>query len=640
MFRIFTTLCLCISLTLIAFIAVVAIIIAVASPKLPEVSALINYQPKIPLRIMTADGIQIGEFGKERRQVIKYSNVPKVLIDAILAAEDDRFFQHQGIDLNGILRSAVNNLIKRSKAQGGSTITMQVARNFYLSSEKTFTRKIYEVLLALDIERKLSKKQILELYINKIYLGKRSYGFASAARIYFGKPLSEIGIAEAAMLAGLPKAPSKFNPFSNYRRATIRQRYVLNRMYKLGKINLTEYQKEYNKKIILNKNDQNSPKRNKFSVSADYVTEMVRQQIFSEFKENTYSLGLTVFTTIRSSEQRAANKALRKAVLNYSSEEDYRGPEGYIKLPKSAKKTNPLIKEKLSMQPFIEGLPVAVVIEITDNKLKLSDGSKRSFFVSKPKSSALPLAIKQNSKNKIKVGSIVRIRKNNGKLKIANVPEVEGALVAIQTTNGAIRALVGGFDFNKNKYNRVTQAYRQPGSALKPFIFGAALERGFATNTFVNDLPINFDPKSTGGILWEPKNFNDVYLGPITIKEALTKSQNMVSIRLVKEISPDFAQSYIRRFDFELKRNPAYFTLALGAGAVTPLQLAVGYSMIANGGYYIRPYFIDRIVDANGKLIRRYEPIKSGNEKFRVIDARHSYILNDLLANVIADGRR
>ena len=257
MFRIFTTLCLCISLTLIAFIAVVAIIIAVASPKLPEVSALINYQPKIPLRIMTADGIQIGEFGKERRQVIKYSNVPKVLIDAILAAEDDRFFQHQGIDLNGILRSAVNNLIKRSKAQGGSTITMQVARNFYLSSEKTFTRKIYEVLLALDIERKLSKKQILELYINKIYLGKRSYGFASAARIYFGKPLSEIGIAEAAMLAGLPKAPSKFNPFSNYRRATIRQRYVLNRMYKLGKINLTEYQKEYNKKIILNKNDQN-----------------------------------------------------------------------------------------------------------------------------------------------------------------------------------------------------------------------------------------------------------------------------------------------------------------------------------------------------------------------------------------------
>ncbi len=640
MLRILTVLFASISLGLVSILAIIAIVVAIASPKLPEVSALINYQPKIPLRVMTADGIQIGEFGKERRRAIKFEQVPRVLIDAILAAEDDRFFQHQGIDLNGILRSVVNNVIKRSKAQGGSTITMQVARNFYLSSEKTFTRKIYEVLLALDIERKLTKKQILELYINKIYLGKRSYGFASASQVYFGKQLRKINVAEAAMLAGLPKAPSKFNPFSNYKRAIIRQRYVLKRMYKLKKITLSQYQEQFNLKLKLNTGKAGFYPKNKFSVSADHITEMVRQQIYSEFKENTYNIGLTVFTTIRAKEQQIANEALNKAIINFTLKNSFKGPEGFIKLPKDKNKISFVINDELSKFYKIKNLPLAVITKIEKNKLTLFSENNKKLTITNLKNLRNFLSSSTPVKKRLRVGSVVRIGKlkENKQFKLTQTPKVEGALIAIQTKNGAIRALVGGFDFNLNKYNRVTQAYRQPGSALKPFIFGAALEKGFSPSTFVSDLPVNFSPESTGGVLWEPKNFNDIYLGPITIKEALTKSQNMVSIRLVKDITPKFAQSYIRRFGFETSRNPPYFTLALGAGAVTPLQLAVGYSMIANGGYYVKPHFIDRIVDANGRLIRKYEPLKSGNENHRVTDSRHTYILNNLLSDVISNG--
>ena len=317
MLKIITVLCSAIGFTIISLICITGLIVALASPKLPQVSELVDYTPKLPLRIMTADGILIGEFGEEKRKVVEYKNTPKVLIDAILAAEDDKFFEHRGIDLTGMARSVINNVLKGAKAQGGSTITMQVARNFYLSSEKTFTRKIYEILLAMEIERNLTKEQILELYLNKIYLGKRAYGFGSAAFVYFGKRLDKINIAEAAMLAGLPKAPSKFNPYSNYRRSIIRQRYVLNRMYKLGKITLSEYQKNYELKLVLNKGKEKG-NQIKLSVPANHVAEMVRQKLFSEFKEKTYELGLTVFTTIRSKEQIAAKAAVDKAVTNYT----------------------------------------------------------------------------------------------------------------------------------------------------------------------------------------------------------------------------------------------------------------------------------------------------------------------------------
>lgn len=596
----------------------------------------------MPLRIMTADGVQIAEFGRERRRLVDFDEVPKILVQAILAAEDDRFFRHQGIDINGILRSAINNVLKGSKAQGGSTITMQVARNFYLSSEKTFTRKIYEVLLALEIERKLSKKQILELYINQIYLGKRAYGFASASQIYFAKSLSKINIAEAAMLAGLPKAPSAFNPYTNLRRATLRQRYVLGRMYKLGNISLSRYQKEFNRKLIFKKG-MGQRFANIFPVRADHLAEMVRQQVFSEFGENTYNLGLTVFTTIRADEQRAAHMALRNGVLSYDMKNGYRGPEAFIKLPNDPNSANEMIADKLSSVSDSLDILAGVVTKIEKEKITISRGENTPIFLkrSNTKFAEKFFTKKTPQKKRIKRGSLIRIKPiagNQNEYEITQLPEAQAALVALQTNNGAIRALVGGFDFQSNKYNRVTQAYRQPGSAIKPFIFGAALEKGFSPKTLINDLPINFSPDSTGGVLWEPKNFNNLYLGPISMKEALTKSQNMVSIRIVKKITPEFGQNYITRFGFEAKKNPPLFSLALGAGAITPLQLVAGYSAIANGGFFVEPYFIDRILDYSGNLVRRYEPLMAGNEDYRIIDSRHAYILDNMLSDVVDSG--
>ena len=642
MLKIITVLCSAFGFTIIGVICVAGLIVALASPKLPQVSELVDYTPKLPLRIMTADGILIGEFGEEKRKVVEFKNTPKVLIDAILAAEDDKFFEHRGIDLAGMARSAINNILKGAKAQGGSTITMQVARNFYLSSEKTFTRKIYEILLAMEIERNLTKEQILELYLNKIYLGKRAYGFGSAAFVYFGKRLDKINIAEAAMLAGLPKAPSKFNPYSNYQRSIVRQRYVLNRMYKLGKITLSEYQKNYELKLVLNKGKEKvNPLKS--SVPADHVAEMVRQKLFSEFKEKTYELGLTVFTTIKSKEQIAAKAAVDKAVINYTFKSTYEGPEGFLKLPGKNVPLNQEIENYLVKQNKIGVFYPGVIKRIKNSTLQIiaKEIGEINIRINDEVRAYMNRTLSSSGKTKLKVGSIVWvIQRSDGKnkYKLTNKPKVEGSIVAIQTNNGAIKALVGGYDFYSNKYNRAIQAYRQPGSAIKPFIFGAALEKGISANTIVNDLPVNFDAESTGGVLWEPSNFNDVYLGPISIKEALTKSQNMVSIRLIKRIDPSFAQGYIRRFGFESARNPPYFTLALGAGAVTPLQLAVGYSIIANGGFYVKPYFIDRIVDSEGRLVRRYEPIRSGDEKLRVIDARHAFIINNILSEVIKTG--
>ena len=642
MIRYLTIFCLCGAFAILSVIAVTGVVFATASPKIPEVSKLLNYQPKMPLRIMTADGVQIAEFGRERRKLVDFNEVPKVLIQAILAAEDDRFFKHQGIDINGILRSAINNILKGSKAQGGSTITMQVARNFYLSSEKTFTRKIYEVLLALEIERKLSKKQILELYINQIYLGKRAYGFASAAQIYFAKSLNKINIAEAAMLAGLPKAPSAFNPYTNLRRATLRQRYVLGRMYKLGNISLSQYQKEFNRKLIFKKG-MGQRFANIFPVKADHLAEMVRQQVFSEFGEKTYNLGLTVFTTIRADEQRAAHMALRSGVLSYDKKNGYRGPEAFIKLPNDPNSANEVIADKLSSVSDSLDILAGIVTKIEKSKITVSRGENIPIILKRSNTKfAEKFFTKQTpQKKRIRRGSLIRIKpsnENNKEYEITQLPEAQAALVAVQTNNGAIRALVGGFDFQSNKYNRVTQAYRQPGSAIKPFIFGAALEKGFSPKTLINDLPINFSPESTGGTLWEPKNFNNLYLGPISMKEALTKSQNMVSIRIVKKITPKFSQDYISRFGFEAKKNPPLFSLALGAGAITPLQLVAGYSSIANGGFFIKPYFIDRILDYSGNLVRRYEPLLAGNEKYRIIDARHAYILHNMLSDVVDSG--
>ena len=623
------------ALLFVAAIASILLVVALASPRLPEVKALADYRPKVPLRVMTADGVLIGEFGEERRSVIRAEQAPGVLVNAILAAEDERFFEHVGIDPWGILRSATTNLLTASKAQGASTITMQVARNFYLSTEKTFTRKLFEVLLAIEIERKLSKNQILELYLNQIFLGRRAYGFAAASQIYFNKPVQRVSLAEAAMLAGLPKAPSAFNPVVNPRRAKVRQEYVLGRMLKLGMITEAEFRRAIleNLKVMGRADD--------YAVNAAYLAEMVRIQIYNQFREEAYNRGLTVFTTVRSYEQRAAYDALRSGLLNFDRKLGWRGPEARIVLPPDAEARQDAVDDVINDKPDSDRLFTAVVTEVAKDKVVVSRSQGRQFNIT---GNGLQFARKgletdapQNLR--LRPGAVVRIGlMDSGEWEITQLPEVEGAFVALQADTGAVRALVGGFDFQRSEFNNVTQAYRQPGSTLKPFVYGAALEKGFSPATLINDAPVSFDPGETGGEPWEPKNYDDKYEGVLTMRQALAKSKNMVSIRILNRIGPRFGQSYLSRFGFEAERNPPYLTLALGAGGVTPMQMATGYAAIANGGFRVTPYFIDRVIDESGNLLSQTEPARAEREAPRIIEPQDVFILNSMLQDVIRVG--
>lgn len=623
------------ALLFVAAIASILLVVALASPRLPEVKALADYRPKVPLRVMTADGVLIGEFGEERRSVIRAEQAPGVLVNAILAAEDERFFEHVGIDPWGILRSATTNLLTASKAQGASTITMQVARNFYLSTEKTFTRKLFEVLLAIEIERKLSKNQILELYLNQIFLGRRAYGFAAASQIYFNKPVQRVSLAEAAMLAGLPKAPSAFNPVVNPRRAKVRQEYVLGRMLKLGMITEAEFRRAIleNLKVMGRADD--------YAVNAAYLAEMVRIQIYNQFREEAYNRGLTVFTTVRSYEQRAAYDALRSGLLTFDRKLGWRGPEARIELPPDAEARQDAVDDVINDKPDSDRLFTAVVTEVAKDKVVVSRSQGRQFNIT---GNGLQFARKgletdapQNLR--LRPGAVVRIGlMESGEWEITQLPEVEGAFVALQADTGAVRALVGGFDFRRSEFNNVTQAYRQPGSTLKPFVYGAALEKGFSPATLINDAPVSFDPGETGGEPWEPKNYDDKYEGVLTMRQALAKSKNMVSIRILNRIGPRFGQSYLSRFGFEAERNPPYLTLALGAGGVTPMQMATGYAAIANGGFRVTPYFIDRVIDESGNLLSQTEPARAEREAPRIIEPQDVFILNSMLQDVIRVG--
>ena len=623
------------ALLFVAAIASILLVVALASPRLPEVKALADYRPKVPLRVMTADGVLIGEFGEERRSVIRAEQAPGVLVNAILAAEDERFFEHVGIDPWGILRSATTNLLTASKAQGASTITMQVARNFYLSTEKTFTRKLFEVLLAIEIERKLSKNQILELYLNQIFLGRRAYGFAAASQIYFNKPVQRVSLAEAAMLAGLPKAPSAFNPVVNPRRAKVRQEYVLGRMLKLGMITEAEFRRAIleNLKVMGRADD--------YAVNAAHLAEMVRIQIYNQFREEAYNRGLTVFTTVRSYEQRAAYDALRSGLLNFDRKLGWRGPEARIELPPDAEARQDAVDDVINDKPDSDRLFTAVVTEVAKDKVVVSRSQGRQFNIT---GNGLQFARKgletdapQNLR--LRPGAVVRIGlMESGEWEITQLPEVEGAFVALQADTGAVRALVGGFDFRRSEFNNVTQAYRQPGSTLKPFVYGAALEKGFSPATLINDAPVSFDPGETGGEPWEPKNYDDKYEGVLTMRQALAKSKNMVSIRILNRIGPRFGQSYLSRFGFEAERNPPYLTLALGAGGVTPMQMATGYAAIANGGFRVTPYFIDRVIDESGNLLSQTEPARAEREAPRIIEPQDVFILNSMLQDVIRVG--
>ncbi|ROT44127.1 penicillin-binding protein 1A [Pusillimonas sp. NJUB218] len=616
--------------------------LALAWPNLPDLSAMIDYRPRVPLRIYTADKVLIGEFGEERRNVLRFNEIPDVMKSAILAAEDDRFYQHSGIDWMGVGRAALANMVSMAKTQGASTITMQVARNFYLSSEKTYTRKFYELLLTFKIEATLSKNEILDLYMNQIYLGHRSYGFAAASRTYFGKPLPDITLAEAAMLAGIPKAPSRFNPIANLSRAKSRQMYVLGRMRDLGYITPEEYQQAAAQPIVL-KSAPGTPAGG-YAIHAEYAAELARQLLFTVYQDNIYSRGFNIYTTIDSKEQQQAYEAVRNGILDYTRRAPYPGPEETIDLPdgieNNAEQFDAVLEKIQDKYRDSDDLLVGLVLSAAPDKIVVARSPEQ--IVEITDKSALKVVARGLAKNakadvRISRGSVVYVRKNGDAWELLNRPSVQAAFVALRPQDGAIRAMVGGFDFEE-QFNRVTQAWRQPGSAFKPFIYASALERGMTPATQVSDEPFRLTAEQTGSKAWEPKNYGNTYEPMLTLREGLYKSKNMVSIRIMQAVGPQYVQDYITRFGFERARNPAVLPLALGAGGVTPLQLAGGYSVFANGGYRVPPYLIDRVTDADGKVIMQAKPVVAGDAAARVIDPRTAYVMNDIMRGIARQG--
>jgi len=617
-----------------------ALALALAWPNLPELSAMTEYRPRVPLRIYTADKVLIGEFGEERRNVVPFDQIPDVMKSAILAAEDDRFYQHSGIDWLGVVRASLNNLVNLSKMQGASTITMQVARNFYLSSEKTYTRKFYELLLTFKIEATLSKDQILDLYMNQIYLGQRAYGFAAAARTYFGKSLAEVTPAEAAMLAGIPKAPSRFNPIANFARAQARQRYVLGRMRSLGYLTTAEYDAAV-AQVILIKSAVGTPAGG-YAVHGEYVAELARQLLYDRYQDEIYTRGLNVYTTVDARDQEAAYRALRDGVLGYTRRARFPGPEGQVHLPEGEEddpdKLEAILDVVQDRYPDHDDLRAGVVLAAAPERVVVARGAKEVIEVTDKTALrviARGLAKTAKDKERIQRGSVVYVRKNGAVWEIVNMPSVQAAFVSVRPQDGAIRAMVGGFDFGEGKFNRVTQAWRQPGSSFKPFLYAAALEHGMTPATLVSDEPLTLTAEELGSAKdWTPKNYGNQYEPELTLRQALYKSKNMVSIRVMREIGPATVQNYIERFGLDRARHKAVISMALGAGAVTPLQMAGAYSVFANGGYRVPPYLIDRVTDHDGNILMQAHPVVAGDAAARVVDARTVYVMNDLLRGV------
>ncbi len=613
----------------VALLLVLAVALAVAYPNVPEISGLTDYRPKLPMRVYAADGVLLGEFGEERRNFMPIAQIPAVMKNAILSAEDSRFYQHGGVDFRGVARAALENLRDVRNTQGASTITMQVAKNFYLSTERTYTRKIYELLLTMKIEALLSKQQILELYMNQIYLGQRAFGFAAASEIYFGKPLKEISVAEAAMLAGLPVAPSAYNPVVNPQRAAQRQRFVLGRMFEHGHITAAEFEAARGEPLRLRLQAD-------VPVHAEYAAEAARQLMFAQYGADAYTRGLNVYTSIVSTDQAAAYKALRRALLGYERRQLYRGPEAYVDLPADAAQLDARVAEALADHADSDELRVAVVLEATPRKVVAMFESGQSITITgeglRPVASGL--AANAAPKVQIRRGAVVRaLQGPKGDWLLTQMPDVEGAFVALNPSTGAIRAMVGGFDFSSSKFNHVTQAWRQPGSSFKPFIYSAALERGFTATTVINDAPLFFDAGATGSQPWEPKNYDGKFEGPMALKRGLAKSKNMVSIRVLQHITPSYAQEWATRFGFDADKHPPYLTIALGAGAVTPLQMASAFGVFANGGYRVAPVLVTHVTDAKGRVLVQSKPVAL-DETMRAIDARNAFVMTNLLQDV------
>lgn len=607
--------------------------LAVAYPNLPDISDLSDYRPKLPLKVYSADGVLIGEFGEERRNYTPIAEIPQVMKNAVLAIEDARFYSHSGIDYIGLARAVLANL-GQLKSQGASTITMQVARNVYLSSEKTYTRKLYEILLTFKLEHMLSKDQILEIYMNQIFLGHRSYGFAAASEVYFGKPLKDITVAEAAMLAGLPKAPSAYNPISNPKRARSRQLYIIERMQDNGFITAEQALSAKAQELRLRKGAD--PAR----THAEYAAETVRQLIFAQYGDETYTRGLNVYTTVQAQDQGVAYRALRKGIMDFEKRQIYRGPEEFVTLPTDPQQLENAIDDALLEHPDNDDVLSAIVLEASARKIvaQRADGESIEITGEGLRAAQSGLSNKAPERIKIRRGAVIRVMKTpKGGWEITQLPEVEGAFVAIDSKTGAIRALVGGFDFEKNKFNHVTQAWRQPGSSFKPFIYSAALEKGFTPATVVNDAPLFFSADVTGSQPWEPKNYDGKFEGPMPLRRGLASSKNMVSIRVLQAIGPQYAQDWVTRFGFEADKHPAYLTMALGAGAVTPLQMASAYAVFANQGLRVTPWLISRVTDHKGRVLREV-PAPEPDEANRAIDARNAFVMSSLLQEVTRSG--
>ncbi len=636
--RIFTTLLGLILGFCILGAGVLAVAVLVSYPKLPALDVVSNYRPKVPLRIYTSDGKLINEYGEEKRAFTKIEDFPPILKDAVLAAEDKRFYDHWGVDLIGMARAMVGNVTGKP-ISGASTITQQVAKNFFLSSERSFARKFNEALLAYKIEQNLSKDEILQLYFNQIYLGQRAYGFAAASQAYFGKPVKELTLAEASMLATLPKAPSAYNPLVNPERAKERQRYVLKNLLELGKITDAQYNEALNTQLVYKRAQL------EVDVNALYVGEMARQMMYDKYGEQAYTQGFRVYTTINSEEQAAAAKALRDGLLAVDQGRAYRGAEAYIDLSRFSQGE---LYEELEMEMekhfdvdnmlagvVLSANPSTVEVYLRGGKTAKIDGKGIGFargFINN----------KRYEERQIKPGAVIRIKavasKPNNYWKIVQIPEAQGALIAMDARTGALRAVVGGFDAQKQSFNRATQAWRQPGSTFKPFIYSAGIERGLTETTPINDAPISIPGAGPGGRAWEPKNADGRFAGYISLHQALVASKNMVSIRILMTVGLDYGQQYLTRFGFDRNKIPNTLTIALGSGEVTPLQMAEGYAVFANGGYRVPTYFVEKIMDNSGNLVAQTKPIIAGEGAKLAIDPRNAYIMYNIMKDITRRG--
>lgn len=581
-------------------------------PKLPEIESLNDVRLQVPLRVFTHSGDLIAEFGEMKRNPLKYKEIPPLLVHAVIAAEDDRFFEHHGVDYKGILRAALNQLAEGDKSQGGSTITMQVARNFFLSREKTYMRKLNEIFLAMKIENQLTKDEILELYLNKIYLGKRAYGFSAASQVYYGKNLSELTVAQTAMLAGLPQAPSRANPITSNTRATARRNYVLKRMLKLQVITQAQYD------LAILEKDPASMHGQMLEVDAPYVAEMVRADMLSRFGNEAYTAGFEVYTTLDSNLQKTANTALRNALLAYDRRHGYRGRIQHIELFKSSDMEDLSVwHDTLADMESIGGLTPALVFYVDDQDAYAYTQANEVTYLPWDHLEWARRYIDDNhigpelskATDILKPGDIIYVAKDRpGCSWLAQIPKVAGAIVSLKPDDGATLALVGGFEYYQSKFNRVMQAQRQPGSAFKPFIYSAALDKGFNPASIINDAPVVFEAPGLEDT-WRPENYSGEFYGPTRLRQALAKSRNLVSIRLLRDIGIGYALQYVRRFGFEKAILPRDLSLALGSGNLTPMELARGFTVFANGGFKIEPYYIDYILGPDRTVVDLTNPV-------------------------------